>query len=117
MSITPTRTHPENRALIGTGLIAVVIGRAAFVAVHGGTAAATAPTPPAATVSVATVVKAPVAAWEVFSGRLEAVDRVDLLSRHDRRPVLDTGVPCRDASEGGTYSNWDREDQIRLIDW
>ena len=37
--------------------------------------------PPAVTVSVATVVRAQVAAWEEFSGRLEAVEQVDVRSR------------------------------------
>jgi multidrug efflux system membrane fusion protein len=37
--------------------------------------------PPAMPVSVATVTETDVAAWEVFSGRLEAVERVDIRSR------------------------------------
>ncbi|MBI5719538.1 MAG: efflux RND transporter periplasmic adaptor subunit [Burkholderiales bacterium] len=46
-------------------------------------AAASAPTaaPPAVPVSVATVAASEVAAWDEFSGRLEAVDRVELRSR------------------------------------
>lgn len=37
--------------------------------------------PPATPVSVATVVQSDVAAWDEFSGRLEAVERVDIRSR------------------------------------
>lgn len=44
--------------------------------------AATAPTaPPATPVMVATVVQSDVSTWDEFSGRLEAVDRVDVRSR------------------------------------
>ena len=39
------------------------------------------PPPPAVSVSVATVVQATVAAWDEFSGRLEAVEQVDVRSR------------------------------------
>ena len=39
------------------------------------------PPPPAISVSVATVVQATVAAWDEFSGRLEAVEQVDVRSR------------------------------------
>ena len=37
--------------------------------------------PPATPVSVATVVQSDVATWDEFSGRLEAVERVDIRSR------------------------------------
>ena len=52
------------------------------IALHGGQAQATASAaPPAVPVSVATVAETDVAAWDEFSGRLEAVERVELRSR------------------------------------
>src|SRR5262245_60394446 len=84
MTITPTRSKPRAaRLALGTALMALIIGRAAFVALHAGTAAAAVPPPaPAAIpVSVASVVQAPVSTWDEFSGRLEAIDRVDIRPR------------------------------------
>ena len=85
MAIVLTRTKSTRRVLtIGTTLAALAsVASAAFVALHGGVAAAAVPPamPSAVTVTVATVVQAPVVAWEEFSGRLEAVDRVDIRSR------------------------------------
>ncbi|MES2942740.1 MAG: efflux RND transporter periplasmic adaptor subunit, partial [Pseudomonadota bacterium] len=58
-----------------TGVVAAVIGTSSSQAQSG-------PAQPAATpVSVATVVQSDVAAWDEFSGRLEAVERVDIRSR------------------------------------
>lgn len=50
---------------------------------EAGVARASAPAgaPPPAPVSVATVTESDIAAWEEFSGRLEAVERVDIRSR------------------------------------
>lgn len=54
----------------------------AVIALHGGRAQATADsTPPAPQVSVATVVDAEISTWDEFSGRLEAVERVEVRSR------------------------------------
>lgn len=63
-----------------TGIAAVV---AALFGLHGASANADAPAaaPPAVPVSVATVAATEVAAWDEFSGRLEAVDRVEVRSR------------------------------------
>jgi multidrug efflux system membrane fusion protein len=75
----------RRRALtLGTTFVAMAaISAAAFIALHGGKARAAQPAaaPQPVAVSVAPVVQAPVAAWEEFSGRLEAVERVDLRAR------------------------------------
>lgn len=61
------------------GLSAVA---AAVIALHGGRAEAIANSaPPAPAVSVATVGETEITAWDEFSGRLEAVERVDVRSR------------------------------------
>ena len=55
---------------------------AAVVGLKTTSAAATpSPAPQATPVSVATVVQSDVATWDEFSGRLEAVERVDIRSR------------------------------------
>lgn len=61
----------------------VAAGGAAIIGLHSPVAEANAPAavPPAIPVSAAVVVERPVAAWEDFSGRLEAVQRVDVRSR------------------------------------
>lgn len=76
------RANPRLWA-VGTAVTAVVAVSAAFFGLHSAEAGApAAPTePPATPVSVATVVKSDVATWDEFSGRLEAVERVDLRSR------------------------------------
>jgi len=68
---------------VGTAVTAVVAVSAAFFGLHSAEAGAPAASaePPATPVSVATVVKSDVATWDEFSGRLEAVERVDLRSR------------------------------------
>ena len=68
---------------VGTAVTAVVAVSAAFFGLHTAEAGPTAASaePPATPVSVATVVKSDVATWDEFSGRLEAVERVDLRSR------------------------------------
>lgn len=66
----------------GTALTAVSAAVAALFILRTEPAAAVAAAPPAATpVSVATVVQSDVATWDEFSGRLEAVDRVDIRPR------------------------------------
>ena len=66
-----------------TALTAVAAVTAALFGLHGEPANANPPAaaPPAVPVSVATVTSTEVAAWDEFSGRLEAVDRVELRSR------------------------------------
>lgn len=66
-----------------TALTALAAVTAALFGLHGEPANANPPAaaPPAVPVSVATVSATEVAAWDEFSGRLEAVDRVELRSR------------------------------------
>jgi multidrug efflux system membrane fusion protein len=78
------RTASRNRLLI------VMVAVAALATIAGGVAglkslnaqpAAAAAPPPATPVSVATVAESDVAIWDEFSGRLEAIERVDIRSR------------------------------------
>jgi multidrug efflux system membrane fusion protein len=78
------RTPSSNRLLV------VMVAVAALATVAGGVAglkslnaqpAAAAAPPPATPVSVATVTESDVAIWDEFSGRLEAIERVDIRSR------------------------------------
>ena len=75
--------RPRRLWAAGTALTALIAVSAAFFGLNSPNAEANpAPTAPAATpVSVATVVQSQVAAWDEFSGRLEAVERVDVRSR------------------------------------
>lgn len=78
-SLTPRQRR--NTAILLAALAITGISATAF-GVSGSGAAADAPAePPATPVSVATVVQSDVAAWDEFSGRLEAVERVDIRSR------------------------------------
>lgn len=61
-----------------TGVTAAIFGIFGVTSSRAQPAAAEAPAMP---VSVATVVQSDVAAWDEFSGRLEAVERVDIRSR------------------------------------
>jgi len=83
MTTIPLQTQtPKRRLLIAVVAALVVAGGAA--AIFGTTKSQAQPgtAEPAATpVSVATVVQSEVAAWDEFSGRLEAVERVDVRSR------------------------------------
>jgi multidrug efflux system membrane fusion protein len=85
MTLMPTRNATRKRALsLGTALVSIAaLGAAAVFALRSdkATAAQPAAAPQAVPVSVATVVQAPVVAWEEFSGRLEAVERVEVRSR------------------------------------
>jgi multidrug efflux system membrane fusion protein len=76
-------SRPRRLWAAGTALTALIAVSAAFFGLNSPNAEANpAPTAPAATpVSVATVVQSQVAAWDEFSGRLEAVERVDVRSR------------------------------------
>ncbi len=80
-------THPIPRSrhrywVAGTSLTAIVAIAAAAVSLHSGLASAKPPqTVQATPVSVAAVVQSDVATWSDFSGRLEAVERVDIRSR------------------------------------
>lgn len=66
----------------GTTLTAVAASLAALFMFQSGSAVATpSPAVAATPVSVATVVQSDVAPWSEFSGRLEAVERVDIRSR------------------------------------
>lgn len=67
----------------GTALTAVAALVTGLFGLPGSDAVATTapPAAPATPVSVATVVSTDVATWDEFSGRLEAVDRVDVRSR------------------------------------
>jgi membrane fusion protein, multidrug efflux system len=77
-------TSLRNRLLIAVAAIAVVAAVVAGVATYKPSTAASAPAaaaPPATPVSVATVTESEVAIWDEFSGRLEAIERVDIRSR------------------------------------
>ena len=66
----------------GTTLTAVTAALATLFILQSGSAVATpSPAAQATPVSVATVVQSNVATWNEFSGRLEAVERVDIRSR------------------------------------
>ncbi len=84
MSNPKNTTPPTRRGLwvAGTALTALTAIATAVFSLRTTTAEAS-PTAPAAAiaVSVATVVKSDVAIWDEFSGRLEAVERVDIRSR------------------------------------
>jgi len=84
MSNSKKTTPPTRRLWVaGTTLTALTAIATAVFSLRTTTAEAspTAPEAPATTVSVATVVKSDVATWDEFSGRLEAVERVDIRSR------------------------------------
>jgi multidrug efflux system membrane fusion protein len=75
--------HTPKRRLLAVALaVLAVTGIAAAVFGVSSTSAQSGPAQPQATpVSVATVVQSDVSAWDEFSGRLEAVERVDIRSR------------------------------------
>ncbi len=77
-----TSSHRRGLWLAGTTLTALLAVAAAFFLLRTTTAeASSADAPPAPPVSVATVVQREVATWDEFSGRLEAIERVDIRSR------------------------------------
>ncbi|HSI61108.1 MAG TPA: efflux RND transporter periplasmic adaptor subunit [Ideonella sp.] len=80
----PASTPRRRLWAAGTALVAVGAFSAIAAAVFGlqhADATPAAAAPAATPVSVATVVRSNVEGWEEFSGRLEAVERVDLRSR------------------------------------
>jgi multidrug efflux system membrane fusion protein len=81
----PSQPRPRRNRLLAVGtalVLAMAIGGVAFMLQSPQVHADALPAQPAATpVSVATVTQADVATWDEFSGRLEAVERVDLRSR------------------------------------
>jgi multidrug efflux system membrane fusion protein len=80
-----TTLNPRRRPTLlaaAAVLVAVAAVPAVFFGFYSGQASASAPaTPPPPPVSVATVAESSVAAWDEFSGRLEAVERVEVRSR------------------------------------
>jgi multidrug efflux system membrane fusion protein len=84
MSQTPQTSpvHARRLWVAGTALTALsaIIG-AAFTLRTTSAEATSAPAAPATPVSVAAVLQSEVATWDEFSGRLEAVERVDIRSR------------------------------------
>ncbi len=77
------RLHTPKRRLVATAVAAFALTgvTAAIFGMTNTRAQAPAAEAPAMPVSVATVVQSDVAAWDEFSGRLEAVDRVDIRPR------------------------------------
>ncbi len=77
-----TQTTRRSLWVAGTTLTALAaVAAAAFALRSASAVASSAAVPPATPVSVATVVNSDVATWDEFSGRLEAVERVDIRSR------------------------------------
>lgn len=78
-------SKPSKRLLLAAATLAAVAAGAVTVAnLRGGTAQADGPAgqpPPSTPVSVAVVESRDVAIWDEFSGRLEAVERVEVRSR------------------------------------
>jgi multidrug efflux system membrane fusion protein len=75
--------QPTRRTLVAAAtIVALAALSVGMFAVYGrNVVAAPSAQPPATPVSVATVVESNVAIWDEFSGRLEAVERVDVRSR------------------------------------
>ena len=75
------RPHRGRRAALATAVLVALGIAAASLSGHTGPKAQPAAQSPATPVSVATVEQIEIATWEEFSGRLEAVDRVEVRSR------------------------------------
>lgn len=78
------RLHNHKRRLLAIALAVLAVTTLSVVILGGRSSRAqsgAAAEPPAMPVSVATVVQSDVATWNEFSGRLEAVERVDIRSR------------------------------------
>ena len=73
MRITKLSLHSSSLPAIAAALLVAGLAPAQASAPQGA--------PPPMPVSVATVTESDIAAWEEFSGRLEAVERVDIRSR------------------------------------
>jgi multidrug efflux system membrane fusion protein len=80
-SIQLTPRQRRNAGILLAALAITGISATAFGLSDSGASSGAAAEPPATPVSVATVVQSDVAAWDEFSGRLEAVERVDIRSR------------------------------------
>ena len=78
---TTTRGRVGAALTVVTAAIAIVSGLVGVVQPAVGADPAAAGVPPATPVSVATVAARDINAWDEFSGRLEAVQRVDVRSR------------------------------------
>lgn len=76
----PSNTFHRRRLALAVGAAFVAAG-ASFFFLRPSTAGSAPAAPQATPVPVAAVVSAEVALWDEFSGRLEAVDRVDVRSR------------------------------------
>ncbi|MDR2330045.1 MAG: biotin/lipoyl-binding protein, partial [Comamonas sp.] len=84
MSNNKTSTSPQRRWWTAIGLAAAVVaagGTAVGLQSSHASAPAEAAAPPAMPVSVAQVLQQDVQLWDEFSGRLEAVQRVDVRPR------------------------------------
>jgi len=82
MSLIQLHNNKHRLLAVTLGVLVMAGMSAAVFGVSGaGARADVATAPPAMPVSVATVVQTEVAAWDEFSGRLEAVERVDIRSR------------------------------------
>ena len=78
------RLHNHKRRLLAIALAVLAVTTLSVVMLGGRSSRAqpgAGAEPPAMPVSVATVVQSDVAGWDEFSGRLEAVERVDIRSR------------------------------------
>lgn len=75
--------HTGKRRILASALAVIAVTGIGFsiFGVSSSQAEPAAAAPPATPVSVATVVQSDVSAWDEFSGRLEAVERVDIRSR------------------------------------
>jgi multidrug efflux system membrane fusion protein len=80
-SIHLTQRQRRNAGILLAALAITGISATAFGLSDSGAASGAPAEAPATPVSVATVVQSEVAAWDEFSGRLEAVERVDIRSR------------------------------------
>jgi multidrug efflux system membrane fusion protein len=80
-SIQLTPRQRRNAGILLAALAITGISATAFGLSDSGASSGAAAETPATPVSVATVVQSDVAAWDEFSGRLEAVERVDIRSR------------------------------------
>jgi membrane fusion protein, multidrug efflux system len=85
MTISPSTKHSGRATWLAlAATLTVAAGAAGYVYLHDAAQAAVpqhAAAPPAMPVSVATVLERRVTEWDEFSGRLEAIDRVDVRSR------------------------------------
>jgi multidrug efflux system membrane fusion protein len=80
-SIHLSHRQRRNAGILLAALVITGISATAFGLSDSGAASGAPAEVPATPVSVATVVQSEVAAWDEFSGRLEAVERVDIRSR------------------------------------